>query len=78
MPNKTWGRHNELLERCIDLKKVDISDEPIDGSIDARWLGSVDIPTRGDEVRQHSQISESPRVGRGWRVATDALIEVSL
>ena len=51
MPDKTGGRHDELLERCINLKKVDICDEPIDGSIDARRLGPVDIPTRGDEVR---------------------------
>jgi hypothetical protein len=51
MPDKTGGLPNELLERCIDLKKEDIGDEPIDGSIDARRLGPVDIPTRRDEVR---------------------------
>jgi hypothetical protein len=51
MPDTSRGRHDELLERCIDLKKVDIGDEPIDGSINARRLGPVDIPTRRDEVR---------------------------
>ena len=50
MPDKTWGRHNELLEGCIDVKKVDIGDEPIDSSIDARRLGPVDILARGDET----------------------------
>jgi hypothetical protein len=43
MPDKTGGRHYELLEGCIDLKKEDIGDEPIDGSIDARRLGPVSI-----------------------------------
>ena len=51
---------------------------PIDGCVDARRLGPVDILTRRDEIRQHLQICESPRVGRGWRVAADALIIVSL
>jgi len=41
MPDKTGGRRNEPLERCIDLKKEDIGDEPIDGSIDARMACSI-------------------------------------
>jgi len=69
MPDRIGGRYNELLERCIDLEKVDICDEPIHRGIDARWLGPVDKLSCGNEVRQHLQIRESPRVGRGWRVA---------
>ena len=77
MPDKTGGRYNELLERCIDVKKVDIGYEPVDGGIYARRLGPVDILARRHEVRQHLQICE-PRARPRWRVAADALIEVSL
>jgi predicted rRNA methylase YqxC with S4 and FtsJ domains len=40
----------ELLERCIDVVEIDVSDETIDAGIDAGGFLAMQITPRGDET----------------------------
>jgi hypothetical protein len=71
-------RGHELLERRVDVVKMDIGDEAINAGVDARRFVAVDKPAVADEAREDSEIVETARISRLWLVAPDALEIIAL
>jgi hypothetical protein len=71
-------RHDELLQRGIDLVKIDIRNEAVDAGINAGRLPSMQITLRGNELGEHAQIRKPARVGGIGRVTPDALKIIAL
>jgi hypothetical protein len=71
-------RHNELLERGVDIVEEDIGDETVDACIDAGRLLPMHIAVRGNDIGQHFQIGEPACVGGIGGIAADALEVIAL
>jgi hypothetical protein len=72
------SRHDELLERGVDIVEEDIGDETVDACIDAGRLLPMHIAVRGNDIGQHPQISEPSCVGSIGSIAADALEVIAL
>src|SRR5262245_39168494 len=68
-------RHDETLQRRVDVVEEDVCDEPIDPGIDARRVLAVDVARRRNDPREHAQVCE-PACHRVVRLVTADALEV--
>src|SRR5262245_37638512 len=71
-------RHDELLERSLDIVEIDVGNEAVDTGIDAGRLLSVHIAIGGNEIGEHAQVCKAARVGGIGSIAADALEMIAL
>ncbi len=78
MTNEIRLRHNELPERRIYVIEEDVGDETIDAGVDTASLCAEYEFLVAEQMCDHLQIRDTPRVGIHGLEATDPLVVISL
>src|SRR5713226_2256342 len=70
-------RHDEPLERSIDVIKMDVRQKTVDAGVDAIGLVGKQEPVRPDQIYQHLEIRKASSIDLLGLIAADALKIVS-
>src|SRR5277367_78415 len=78
MAHEVLPRGNEVLQRRVNVKKLDVRDEAVDAGVDARRGCTVHVSVGWYDVGEEAEIGEAPRISSVRLIPADPLKMITL